>query len=159
MTCVWRGGSGLIRSKHDYALPAMVLPITPITPGTGRSSPQMAQSQFVCFPSDPAYSNSAIQNTVGQSEATAAGSSVVTHSAVVCGTDQSFSGLSMGDSPQTRHAFARTGNDLASTARFMEAVGMTSERSQLICPGLSAEPAKTIINSRAVSTRHLYAFK
>ncbi len=152
MESVWRGGRGLIRLEHDYALPAMVLLIPPIALGTGRSSPRIAQSQFVCFPSDPAYFSGAIQNTVGQSGATAAGSSLVAHSAVVCGTDQSLSGLSMGDSPQTRNA-------VASTARFMEAVDMASERSELICPGLSAEAGETIINSRAVSTRRLYAFK
>ncbi len=82
-----------------FALPALVLPIPHIGPGTGRSSPRMAQNQFVCFSSDPTNSSGAIQNTVGQNGATAAGSSVVAHSAVVCGTDQSVSGLSVGDSP------------------------------------------------------------
>ncbi len=78
---------------------------------------------------------------------------------MVCGTDQSVSGLSLRDSPQTGHADASTGNDLAPTARFMETVGMASERSELICPGLSAEATETIINSRVVSKRHLYAVK
>ncbi len=159
MASFWRSGSGFIRIEHDYALPAMVLPIPPIAPGTGRSSPRMAQNKLVCLTSDPAYSNGAIQNTVGQSVATAAGSSVVDRSAVVCGTDQSVSGLSVGDPPQTGHAVASTGNDLAPTARFMEIMGMASERSELICPGLSAEVTETIINSRAVSTRSLSAFK
>ncbi len=83
----------------------MVLPIPPISPGTGRCSLRMAQNQFVCLSSDPIYSSGAIQNTDGQSGATAAGSSVVAHSdavaqsAMVCGTDQSVSGLSVGDSP------------------------------------------------------------
>ncbi len=135
MASVWRSGSGLICVEHDYALPAMIVP-TPIAPGTGHSSPRMAQNQFVCLSSDPAYSIGAIQNTVGQSGATAAGSSVVAHSAVACGTDQSVRGLSMEDSPQTGHAVASTGNDLAPTDRFMETVGMASERSELICPGL-----------------------
>ncbi len=89
----------------------------------------------------------------------AVGSSVVAHSTVVCGTDRSVSGLSMGDSPQTGHAVASTGNDLAPTARLMETVGLASERNYLICPSLSVEAAETIINSRAVSTRRLYAFK
>ncbi len=159
MASVWRSGSGLIRIEHDYALPAMVLPIPPIAPGIGRSSPRMAQNQFVCFFSDLANFSSAIQNTVRQSGATAAGSSVVAHSTVVCGTDRSVSGLSVGDSPQTGHAVASTGNDLAPTARLMEIVGVASERNELICPGLSAEATETIINSGVVSTRRLYAFK
>ncbi len=119
----------------------------------------MAQNRFVCFSPDPANSSGTIQNTVGQSGATVAGSPVLAHSIMVCGTDRSVSGLSVGDSPQTGHAVASTGNDLAPTARFMETVGVASERNELICPGLSAEATETIINSRAVSTRHLYAFK
>ncbi len=112
----------------------------------------MAQNQFVCLSSDPANSSGAIQNTIGQSGASAACSS-----AVVCGTDQSVSGLSVGDSPQTGHAVASTENYLA--PRFMETVGVASERRELICPGLSAEATETIINSKAVSTRRLYALK
>ncbi len=61
---------------------------------------------------------------VGQSGATTAGSSMVAHSVVVCGTDQSVSGISMRDTPQTGHAVASTGNDLATTDRFMETLGM-----------------------------------
>ncbi len=43
----------------------------------------------------------AIQNMADR--ATTAGSSLVAYSAVVCGTDQSVSGLSVGYSPQTGH--------------------------------------------------------
>ncbi len=52
MASVW--GSGL-------TMPAMVFPIPPppIVPGTGCSSPRMAQNQFVYLSSDPAYSNGA----------------------------------------------------------------------------------------------------
>ncbi len=67
--------------------------------------------------------------------------------------------LSVGDSPQTAYAVASTGNDLATTDRFMETVGMASEQSELICPSLSAEATEAIINCRAVSTRRLCAFK
>ncbi len=84
---------------------------------------------------------------------------MVAHSAVGCGTDQSVGGFSVGDSPQTGHTVASMGNNLAPMARFMETVGVASERSELICPGLSAEATEAIINSRAVSTRRLYAFK
>ncbi len=91
MASVWRSRSGLIRFEHDYALPTMVLPIAP---GTSHSSPRMAQYQFVCLSSDPSYSSGAIQNMVGQSGATVAGSFMVAHSAVVCRTDQFVCGLS-----------------------------------------------------------------
>lgn len=67
-------------------------PYAPIAPGTGHSSTQMAQNQFVCFSSD---SSSAIQNTVEQSWTTIVGGSVVAHSAVVYGTDQSVSSVSL----------------------------------------------------------------
>ncbi len=41
----------------------------------------------------------------------------------------------------------------------MEAMGVAPERNALMCSGLSAETTDTIINSRAPSTRRLYAFK
>ena len=41
----------------------------------------------------------------------------------------------------------------------METVGVATERSALVCPGLSAETTETILSSRAASTRRLYAFK
>ncbi len=54
---VWRSGSGPTHVEHDYALPAMGLPIPPITPGTGRSSPEQVCMLFLrsglfqqCYP-------------------------------------------------------------------------------------------------------------
>ena len=159
MADIRRGESGLIRVEHDYALPAVVLPMPSIAPRPGCVSSRLAQDQLVCFSSNSFNSSGVVQDTAGQSGAAAAGGSVVAHTAVVCGTGQSNSGLSMGDSPQTGLTIASTRDDLAPKARSVETVGVASERSELICPGLSAETSETIMNSRAASTRRLYAFK
>ncbi len=48
---------------------------------------------------------------------------------------------------------------IASSSGFMEVMGVAPEWSVLMCSGLSAEITNTILNSRAPSTRHLYALK
>ncbi len=63
------------------------------------------------------------------------------------------------DTPQTRSVDSSLGHDLAPLAGFMEAMGVAPERNGLTCSGLLAETTDTIINSRARSTRCLYAFK
>ncbi len=50
-------------------------------------------------------------------------------------------------------------HDLVPSTGLMEAMGVATERGMLMRPGISAETSNTIINSRAPSTRCLYAFK
>ena len=95
MADIRQSESGFIRVEHDYALPAMVLPTLPIAPGRGCVSSQLAQDQSVCFSSDSFDPSGIMQNTVGQSGSAAAGGSAMAHAAVVCGSDQSASGLSL----------------------------------------------------------------
>ncbi|XP_042583419.1 uncharacterized protein LOC109076134 [Cyprinus carpio] len=60
---------------------------------------------------------------------------------------------------ETRSIHTGSGHDLASSTGIMEVMGVAPEQSTLMCSGLSAEITNTIINSRAPSTRCLYAFK
>ncbi len=86
-------------------------------PGTGHSSPRMAQNQFVCL---------------------------CLPVCIPLRQDMLLQARGMIWNP---------------LARFLEIMGVASERNELICPGLSVEATETIINSRAVFTRRLYAFK
>ncbi|KAI2660324.1 hypothetical protein H4Q32_007859 [Labeo rohita] len=72
---------------------------------------------------------------------------------------QSASRPSLGGSSQTRSADSSPWHDLASSTGIMEVVGVAPERSALMRSCLSAEITDTIINSRAPSTRRLYALK
>ncbi len=51
------------------------------------------------------------------------------------------------------------GLDISPPTRTVETVGLASEGAQLIDSGLSTEDVETILNSRAPSTRKLYALK
>ncbi len=82
---------------------------------------------------------------------------MVAYPVVVFIHGQSVGRPSFGDSPQTRSV--DSGHDLAPSTRLMEAMGVATERDMLMCPGISAETSDTIINSKAPSTRRLYAFK
>ncbi len=74
---------------------------------------------------------------------------------MVFGPGQSVNRTSLGDSPQTRSVDSSSGNNLAPSVGFMEAMGVAPERNGLMCSGLSAETTDTIINSIAPSKTRL----
>ncbi|KAL0195548.1 hypothetical protein M9458_009120, partial [Cirrhinus mrigala] len=78
---------------------------------------------------------------------------------MVLGPDISPRRLSMGDSRQEGSPLTGGGYHLAPPPGAMEAVGVASEGAQLIASGLSTEVVETILQSRAPSTRKLYALK
>ncbi len=116
----------------------------------------MAQNQSVGFSPYPAAPSSSTLSTIEQHGAPAAGDSLV---AYPVGPGQSVRRPSLGESSQTRSVDSSSGHDFAPLAGIMEAMGVAPERNGLMCSGLSAETTNTIINSRAPSTRCLYAFK
>ncbi len=128
MAEVRTSGSGLVCFQQDYALPALVFPVSSVASGCGRSGSRMAQDQSL-------------------------------YSDMVLGIGQSVSWPSVGGSPQTRPTDSVLGHNLASPSGFMEIMGVAPERRALMCSGLSAEITDTILNSRALSTRCLYALK
>ncbi|KAI2655955.1 Transposon Ty3-G Gag-Pol polyprotein [Labeo rohita] len=67
--------------------------------------------------------------------------------------------LSVGDSDQEGPSLSGRGLGLAHSPRVVEPVGLASEGAQLIASGLSAEVVQTILQSRAPSTRKLYALR
>ncbi len=67
--------------------------------------------------------------------------------------------LSMGDSHQEGSHFTSGGYDPSPPPGAVEAVGVASEGAQLVASGLSTEVVETILQSRAPSTRKLYALK
>ncbi len=76
------------------------------------------------------------------------GSTVLAGPSMVLGPEFSPRRLSMGDSRQE-----------GSPLRDVEVVGVAPEGAQLIASGLSTEVVETILQSRAPSTRKLYALK
>ncbi len=78
---------------------------------------------------------------------------------MVLGPDFSPRQLSMGDSHQEGSPLTGGGHDPSPPPRVVEAVGVAPERAQLIASGISTEVVETILQSRAPSTRKLYALK
>lgn len=69
--------SGSVCFEHDYALPTLVFPVSPISFRSGCSGPQMVQNQPVCFSRDPAAPSSSAQTTIGPGGAPSFSSPVV----------------------------------------------------------------------------------
>ncbi|XDV48415.1 hypothetical protein PO909_017827 [Leuciscus waleckii] len=78
---------------------------------------------------------------------------------MVFGHHGSSSRPSMANPDQEGPSFSGRGHNISPSARAVEAVGLAPEGDQLINAGLSTEVVETILNSRAPSTRKLYALK
>ncbi|KAI2651171.1 Transposon Ty3-G Gag-Pol polyprotein [Labeo rohita] len=97
------------------------------------------------------------ESAPGRSQSTVS-SPALAGPSMVLGPDISPRRLSMGDSRQEGSPLTG-GYHLAPPPGAMEAVGVASEGAQLIASGLSTEVVETILQSRAPSTRKLYALK
>lgn len=121
--------SGSVCFEHDYALPTLVFPVSPISFRSGCSGPQMVQNQPVCFSRDPAAPSSSAQTTIGPGGAPSFSSPVVSLPVVFFfSPGQSVGQPSLGDFPQTRSVDTSSWHDLAYWTRFMEAMCLASER-------------------------------
>ncbi len=145
MAEVQPSGSGSVRFKHDYALPALVFPVSSIASRSGCSGPQLSQNQCVCFSPYLAAPSCSAQSTIRQSGAPAVSYPVVAHPVMVLDPGQFVDRPSLGGSPQTRSVDTSSGHDLASSAGIMEVMGVAPEKNALMCSGLSAEATDTII--------------
>ncbi|KAL0199702.1 hypothetical protein M9458_002889, partial [Cirrhinus mrigala] len=86
-------------------------------------------------------------------------SPVLAGPSMVLGPDFSPRRLSLGDSRQERSPLTGRGFHSSPPAGAVEALGVASEGAHLLASGLSTEVVETILQSRAPSTRKLYALK
>ncbi|KAI2664009.1 Transposon Ty3-G Gag-Pol polyprotein [Labeo rohita] len=86
-------------------------------------------------------------------------SPVLAGPSMVLGPDFSPRRLSLGDSRQGRSPLTGRGYHSSPPAGAVEALGVASEGAHLLASGLSTEVVETILQSRAPSTRKLYALK
>ncbi len=86
-------------------------------------------------------------------------SPVLAGPSMVLGPDFSPRRLSMGDSRQEGPPLTGGGHYRPPSPWAVEVVGVAPEGAQLIASGLSTEVVETILQSRAPSTRKLYALK
>ncbi len=114
---------------------------------------------FICTPfpdcSDPRSSG---ESAPGWGPS-AASSPILAGPSMVLWPDFPSRRLSMGDSHQEGSPLTGRGYDPSPLPRAVEAVGVAPEGAQLVASGLSTEVVETILQSRAPSTRKLYALK
>ncbi len=78
---------------------------------------------------------------------------------VVFRADSSSVSAPLGDSDQAGPAFSASGQDLASSARDLESVGMANTESRALMSSLPVEVQETIASARAPAMRKLYSSK
>ncbi len=134
----------------------LVLSNSSSSTGAGCHGTDVAEASSVRLSPDRSAPGSSGESAPGRGQSTS-GITVLARLSMVLGPDFSPRWLSMGDSRQEGSPL--TGRGLSPPPRVMEAVGVASEGAQLIASGLSTEVVETILQSRAPSTRKLYALK
>ncbi len=154
----WPGTGGSVCDSSDIALSPLVLSDSSSSAGAGCYGTDVAEASSVCLSPDCSAPGSSRESASGRGPAVAS-SPVLAGPSMVLGPDFSPRRLSMGDSSQERSPLTSGGYDLSPPPGVMEAVIVAPEGAQLIASGLSTEVLRTILQSRAPSTRKLYGLK
>lgn len=141
---------------RDITLSTVVLSQPASPTGVGCYGTSVAEVTPVRFSPDRSAPRSSGEGSPGRAQSPAY-SPVLAGPSMVFGPSISPRRLSPRDTDQERSALSGEWVDPSPPSRAMEAVGLASEGAQLIDSGLSAEVVETILQSRAPSTRKLYA--
>ncbi|KAI2644160.1 hypothetical protein H4Q32_028378 [Labeo rohita] len=128
------------------------------SPGAGCYGTDVAEASSVRLSPDCSAPGSSRESTPGRGQPTIS-RPVLAGPSMVLGPDISLRRLSMGDSRQEGSPLTGGGHHPSPPPGAVEAVGVAPEGAQLIDSGLSTEVVETILQSRAPSTRKLYALK
>ncbi|KAI2646170.1 ORF V: Enzymatic polyprotein [Labeo rohita] len=128
------------------------------SPGAGCHGADVAEATSVRFSPDRSAPGSSRESAPGRGVPSSS-SPVLAGPSMVLGPDFSPRRLSLGDSRQERSPLTGRGLHSSPPAGAVEALGVASEGAHLLASGLSTEVVETILQSRAPSTRKLYALK
>ncbi len=157
LECFRQGGGGSLRISGEHSLPAVLFTDT-VSPGSGRISPQLAESTQVCFSPSETPASRALQNQRGKGICSVSGTEMA-QSAVVPRTGGNAGSPPVDYPTEARPPLASTGNDMAPKSRVMEPSCLAARRSLPVTDALPQLMLKTISEARASSTRCLYAHK
>ncbi len=149
---VRRSGSGPLCITGVVPMPALVLPEFPGTFGHRRVHPTLAGRETVRVFASQANSGSPVQGD-GEWCLSPTRSPVLAIPYVVLRADSSSVSAPLGDSDQAGPALSASGQDLASSGRDQEAVGMAHPGPRTLISSLPAEVQETIASARAPVTR------
>ncbi|KAI2645959.1 Retrovirus-related Pol polyprotein from transposon 17.6 [Labeo rohita] len=155
---LWSGSSGFLRHEGEHAMSPLVLSSSSSSPGAGCYGTDVAKASSVRLSPNRSAPGSSGESTPGWDQPTTS-SPVLAGPSMVLGPGISPRMLSMGDSRQEGSPLTGRGHYPSPPPGVVEAVGVASEGAQLIASGLSTEVVETILQSRAPSTRKLYALK
>ncbi len=142
----------------ECAMSPLVLSNSSSSPRTGRYSTDMAEAASVRLSPDRSAPRSSDESTPRRCSPTVS-SPVLAGPSMVLGPDFPPRRLSFGGSHQEGSPLTSRGCHSAPPPGVMENVGVAPEGAQLIASGLPAEVVETILQSRAPSTRKVYALK
>ncbi len=155
---VWQSGGGPLCFSRVIPVPALVLPEFPDDSGHRCVRPPMAECQSERVSANKADSDSTMQSE-GEPCPSPSHSPILALPDLVLGANSPLVSASLGDSDQAGLTVPASGQDLASSTRALEVVGMAHTGPRAVIDGLPAEVQETIASARAPGTRKLYSSK
>ncbi len=137
-------------------MPALVLPKFPDNSGHRCIRPSMADCKSICVSASKADSGSPMQSK-GEWCPSPSHSPILALPDLVLGANSPPVSAPLGDSDQARPAVPASGQDLASSARALEVVGMAHTGPRALMNNLPVEVQEA--SARAPATRKLYSSK
>ncbi|KAL0151930.1 hypothetical protein M9458_052765, partial [Cirrhinus mrigala] len=126
--------------------------------GSGCHGTDVAEASSVCFSPDCSAPGSSGESAPGRGPSSFS-SPVLAGPSLVLGPDFPPRRLSMGDSHQEGSPLSGGGHHPPPSPGVVEVMGVAPEGAHFVASGLSTEVVETILQSRAPSTRKLYALK
>ncbi len=139
---VWRSGGGPLCFSRVIPVPALVLPEFPDDSGHRCVRPSMAECQSVRVSVNKADSGSTMQSE-GQRCPSPSHSPILALPDLVLGANPPLVPVSLGDSGQAGLAVPASGQDLASSTRALEVVGMAHTGPRAVMNVLPVEVQET----------------
>ncbi len=158
MGSVWQSGGGPLCFSRVIPVPALVLPEFPDDSGHRCVRPSVAECQSVRVSANKADSGSTMQSE-GEQCPPPSHSPILALPDLVLGANSPLVSVSLEDSDQAGLAVPASGQDLASSTRALEVVGMAHTGPRAVMNVLPAEVQETIASARASATRKLYSSK
>ncbi len=155
---VWQSGGGPLCFSRVIPVPALVLPEFPDDSGHRCVRPSMAECQSVRVSANKADSGSTMQSEDERCPSPSH-SPILALPDLVLGANPPLVPVSLGDSGQAGLAVPASGQDLASSTRALEVVGMAHSGPRAVTNVLPVKVQETIASAKAPATRKLYSSK
>ncbi|KAI2661618.1 Transposon Ty3-G Gag-Pol polyprotein [Labeo rohita] len=150
--------SGPFCHEGEHTMSPLVLSSSSSSPGTGCHGTDVAEASPVRFSPDRSAAGSSRESAPGRGFPSSS-CPVLAGPSLVLGPDFSPRRLSVGDSRQEGSPLTGGGHCVPPSPGAVETLGVAPEGAHLLASGLSTEVVETILQSRAPSTRKLYALK